>query len=461
MSEIDPRLERHRPALRYDSQEAYRAMSAASITDNAGNVLLAGDNSVIARAGEGLSLELLSAYPPPASPDDDDKLDEAPDPLSAARELQANPAYADRCYGRVKPDGGRTWLQYWLWYYDNPKNLLGFGRHEGDWELVQIGLGENDEPEVVTLSAHAGGEARDWDKVQKLGAHPVVFVAPFSHANYFEDGAHPYLIGVDNPDGAVDHVLPRVEPLGDWAMWPGRWGSSTGVLAKYSGGRLGGRSPAGPGHQGNKFKHPAVYHRRAAVSTPARRFGQVVRAAGRAHLPAAAADLRAAGGQHGRGRLRARPRPVPRRLAAAGHGAPGRARGGDARQPLGADPRPLGHRPRAAGVAAGRRRRGAGVGVQPAAAAQRPARDARSPLGEEAGRAAVLPPARRMRRGVRGPRGWALTNGFARGGRGETTAGQLQNENRCISSPGVIGMTASPRGGVFASSPRRLVSCMR
>ena len=285
MSEIDPRLERHRPALRYDSQEAYRAMSAASITDNAGNVLLAGDNSVIARAGEGLSLELLSAYPPPASPDGDDKLDEAPDPLSAARELQANPAYADRCYGRVKPDGGRTWLQYWLWYYDNPKNLLGFGRHEGDWELVQIGLGENDEPEVVTLSAHAGGEARDWDKVQKLGAHPVVFVGPFSHANYFEDGAHPYLIGVDNPDGAVDHVLPRVEPLGDWAMWPGRWGSSTGVLAKYSGGRLGGRSPAGPGHQGNKFKHPAVYHRRAAVSTPARRFGQVVRAAGRLTYP--------------------------------------------------------------------------------------------------------------------------------------------------------------------------------
>jgi hypothetical protein len=285
VTEIDPRLERHRPALRFDSQEAYRAMSAASITDHDGNVLLAGDNTVIARAGEGLSLALLSAYPPPRTPDGGDKLDEAPDPLTAAQELQADPAYADRCYGRVKEDGDRTWLQYWLWYYDNPKNLLGFGRHEGDWEMVQIGLGDGDQPEVMTVSQHEGGEARDWDKVEKLGAHPVVFVAPFSHANYFEAGAHPYVIGVDNPDGAVDHVLPRVEPFGDWVTWPGRWGSSTGVLARFSPRRLGGRSPASPGKQGNKWNHPAAWHRRAQIATPFRRFGQVVRAAGRLTYP--------------------------------------------------------------------------------------------------------------------------------------------------------------------------------
>ena len=150
---------------------------------------------------------------------------------------------------------------------------------------MQIGLGAGDEPEVVTLSAHEGGEARDWDKVEKLGAHPVVFVAPFSHANYFEFGAHPYLIGVDNPDGAVDHVLPRVEAFGPWETWPGRWGSSTGVLAAFSAGRLGGRSPASPGKQGSKWKHPATWHRRAEIATPFRRFGQVVRAAGRRTYP--------------------------------------------------------------------------------------------------------------------------------------------------------------------------------
>jgi hypothetical protein len=285
VTEIDPRLERHRPALRYDSQEAFRAISAASITDNEGNVLLARDNSVIARAGAGLSLGFLAAYPPPLEADEGDKLDEAPDPVTASQAFQADPAYADRCYGRVVSDGDRTWLQYWLWFYDNPKNLLGFGRHEGDWELVQVGLGAEDRPEVVTASAHEGGEARDWERVQRLGAHPVIFVAPFSHANYFESGAHPYLIGVDNPDGAVDHVLPRVEPFAGWVDWPGRWGSSAGVLASVSGGRLGGRSPASPARQGQKWEHPAAWHRRAQLATPFRTFGRGVRQAGRLTYP--------------------------------------------------------------------------------------------------------------------------------------------------------------------------------
>ena len=285
MTELDPRLERHRPALRYDSQEAFRAISAASITDNEGNVLLARDNAVIARAGAGLSLDFLAAYPPPATAGEGDKLDEAPDPVSASQAFQADPRYGERCYGRVVSDGDRTWLQYWLWFYDNPKNLLGFGRHEGDWELVQVGLGADDSPEVVTCSAHEGGEARDWDDVQRLGAHPVIFVAPFSHANYFEAGAHPYLIGVDNPDGAVDHVLPRVEPFGAWDVWPGRWGSSTGVLAKYSGGRLGGRSPRSPGRQRQKWEHPAAWHRRAQLATPFRKIGRGVRQLGRLTYP--------------------------------------------------------------------------------------------------------------------------------------------------------------------------------
>src|SRR4051794_5099340 len=141
MSDLDPRLERHRPALRYDSQETYRAMSPASITDNPGNVLVDGRGTTLATAGAELNLAYLTTYPNPSG---DDKLDEAAGPIQAAQHFQADPAYADRCYGRVVKDGGRTWLQYWLWSYANPKNLLGFGRHEGDWEVVQVGLGEDD-----------------------------------------------------------------------------------------------------------------------------------------------------------------------------------------------------------------------------------------------------------------------------------------------------------------------------
>ena len=143
---IDPRLERHRPALVYDPQEAFRAMSAASITDYRDNALKRKDGTVVARAGHGLSLGLLATY----DVKDGDRLDETGDNLAAARRFQGDPAYRERVYGRVAEDGGRTWLQYWLWCYYNPKHLLGFGKHEGDWEMVQIGLGADDAPEVVT-----------------------------------------------------------------------------------------------------------------------------------------------------------------------------------------------------------------------------------------------------------------------------------------------------------------------
>ena len=60
MSPLDPRLEKHRPALVYDPQEAYRAMSAASITDYRNNVLKRGNGDVVSRAGHGLSLQTLT-----------------------------------------------------------------------------------------------------------------------------------------------------------------------------------------------------------------------------------------------------------------------------------------------------------------------------------------------------------------------------------------------------------------
>jgi hypothetical protein len=278
MSPLDPRLERHRPALVYDPQEAYRAMSAASITDYPDNALKRRDGSIVARAGAGLSLALLSTYDVRSG----DRLDEAGHPLPAARRFQADGAYRERVYGRVKEDGGRVWLQYWLWCYYNPKHLLGWGRHEGDWELVQIGLGAGGTPEVVTYSQHEGGEAHDWEDVRHHdGHHPIVYVAPLSHACYFEPGAHPYVLGVDNPDGSLAPVLPTVEPFGDWAGWTGRWGNSTGVV----GGRFGGRSPAGPGRQAQKWDHPARWHLRASAATPLRRGRHVVKALGRATYP--------------------------------------------------------------------------------------------------------------------------------------------------------------------------------
>jgi hypothetical protein len=278
MSPLDPRLENHRPALVYDPQEAYRAMSAASITDYRNNVLKRSSGDVVSRAGHGLSLQLLSSY----AVKDGDRLDEDGDPLPASRHFQADPNYRERVYGRVKEDGGRTWLQYWLWCYYNPKQLLGLGKHEGDWEMVQVGLGADGTPEVVTYSQHEGGEGHNWEDVKHhQDDHPIAYVAPLSHACYFEAGAHPYVLGVDNPDDSLPPILPRIELFGDWARWTGRWGNSAGV----GGGQFGGRSPASPGRQGQKWDHPNAWHLRAQAATPLRTGRKAVRQLGRATYP--------------------------------------------------------------------------------------------------------------------------------------------------------------------------------
>ena len=42
-------------------------------------------------------------------------------------------------YHRVVEAANLWWHQYWLWYLYNPWEILGVGRHEGDWEFVQLG----------------------------------------------------------------------------------------------------------------------------------------------------------------------------------------------------------------------------------------------------------------------------------------------------------------------------------
>lgn len=281
-------LERWRPAVHYDPQDPYRALSARSMTDNAGNLLALSDGTVLARAGAGLTLELLGGYPEPARAQAGDRIDQAPDPVAAARRFQSDPGYANRAYGRIARHGERTWLQYWFWFYYNPKHVLGFGRHEGDWELVQVALGAGGEPELVTCSQHSSGEGRDWSAVRRQAfggeEHPLVYCAPFSHAMYFRAGAHPYLGGIDNPDGSRPALLPEVEQLGRWRGWPGRWGNSRGVAPRLPRLRLGGESPRSPARQGKRWRRPGDYHA-GARGAGARTAANVARAAGTLTYP--------------------------------------------------------------------------------------------------------------------------------------------------------------------------------
>jgi hypothetical protein len=256
-------LERYRPELRYDRQYDYRVTAVETIVDNPGNLLRRGDGEVIARAGghPSLTLDVLTAYPAGVSPDRDDCLAEAPDYLGDARRMEPELRYTSRVYGRCVDDGGRTWLQYWFWLYYNPKNLFGFGKHEGDWEMMQLGLGAHGRPEVATYAQHDSGEARrvSGDQLEFVadGAdwHPVVYVAPLSHASYFEAQSHPYLIGIDHPYGDGPKASPPIAEFGAWNAWPGHWGSSERVIA----GRIG-NGPASPGNQGRKWTSPARWH---------------------------------------------------------------------------------------------------------------------------------------------------------------------------------------------------------
>lgn len=122
-------------------------------------------------------------------------------------------------HGRVVVEGEWIVVQYWYFYvYNNWRSgFFGANDHEGDWELISIYLSERDDvppavsihsegldvdkfldryqPEWVAYASHdyQGDDLRRrWDdpEVQKIGEHPVAYVAAGSHACYFRRGEY-------------------------------------------------------------------------------------------------------------------------------------------------------------------------------------------------------------------------------------------------------------------------------
>ncbi len=128
--------------------------------------------------------------------------------------------------------GGKTWLQYWLFSYYNPQNVLGFGVHEGDWEFIQVGLDADGAPDVATYGQHDEGERCAWSVVAKTDAGaPVVYVALASHASYFAPGVNPRgFLPDDHHRGGGYQVAPALEivtPSTPFMAWRGKWGASS------------------------------------------------------------------------------------------------------------------------------------------------------------------------------------------------------------------------------------------
>jgi hypothetical protein len=283
-------LNRHRPVLRFDPQYDYRLLAAESAIGNPGNLIRAGGRNVIATAGgePPLSIETLSGYPGGLAAAARDCLALGENYPDDSRRMEWEDPYRGRIYGRVVADGGRTWLQYWFWLYYNPKHLFGFGKHEGDWEMVQVGLGEDGKPEAATYAQHNSGETRPWrpDALELWPddpRRPVVYVAPLSHASYFEAGSHPYLPGIDNPfaGGPAAAELPVAE-FGPWVQWPGRWGVTKRSLFGATG-----AGPRSPAHQGTKWESPDAWHRHMGWLRFRVRLGRALHSAGKLTFPRA------------------------------------------------------------------------------------------------------------------------------------------------------------------------------
>lgn len=108
-----------------------------------------------------------------------------------------------RCHyhGRVVHQNSWVVLQYWFFYAFNNwrSGYSGANDHEADWESIHIYLYPSDQgkytPEWVAYASHydEGDDIRrHWEDadVEKIGQHPVVYVAAGSHASYYQPGEY-------------------------------------------------------------------------------------------------------------------------------------------------------------------------------------------------------------------------------------------------------------------------------
>jgi hypothetical protein len=172
----------------------------------------------------------------------------------------------DVVYGHVAQEDGETWLQYWMFYAYNPQDrgIVKTGRHEGDWEMVQVRMGPDGSPDRMTLAQHSWAES-----CPATVKAPVVHVANGSHASYATawDHGRPFPDPDDEADGAGRQVTPRMVEISDespsWVAYDGPWGDSEAgwVPGEQS-------SPVGP-----RFQESGAWDRPASFDAGARECG--------------------------------------------------------------------------------------------------------------------------------------------------------------------------------------------
>jgi hypothetical protein len=172
-------------------------------------------------------------------------------------------------YAHVTDTGAYKVIQYWLFYVYN-NGLLN--DHQGDIEVVEIFLDNSvtpPTPQKALYSQHFAGENTGWGDVEKVGNHPVVYVAQGSHANYFRSyqgkiGLENDIVGSDGitimPDDLALVMLGERNnhvPGQSWLDFEGRWGY-WGTDEEVAFGMAG---PLGPvfNQDGIRWAQPADY----------------------------------------------------------------------------------------------------------------------------------------------------------------------------------------------------------
>ncbi len=139
-----------------------------------------------------------------------------------------------------EPSKGRVAIEYWLMYLYNDF----YDQHEADWEGVTVVL-ENGSPLGAIYSQHQGGKWIAWSALSKTGAHPIVYVARGSHANYPKAGQYSVRVcwtlygrhcasspKADDADGRGTTLSSSAYDLQSFAGtgYTGSWGSGNYVL---------------------------------------------------------------------------------------------------------------------------------------------------------------------------------------------------------------------------------------
>lgn len=97
-------------------------------------------------------------------------------------------------------DKGNGWVDaFWFYFYSFNEGpfVMGsgpYGNHVGDWEHSLVRY-YNGEPVIVWMSAHGGGGAYYYHRLEKYeldSRHPIIFSARGTHANYVSVGTHPH-----------------------------------------------------------------------------------------------------------------------------------------------------------------------------------------------------------------------------------------------------------------------------